>query len=154
MPRCADIDLTNFIGPLLDDGAPYSGIGLAEFTMLQEMILSNWSGEFDPLLDDIKDRPLWQYGTGSHASETRKFLGSILLKCSTKINTDVMIRHLIIEGSSQWVIGRNLTKHCDIVHIDGKFIKLPNCMKVEIVNLDLHSYLPYSFFCPGSATMN
>ncbi len=47
----------DFIGPLLDDGAPYSGIGLDEFIMIQPLVLPAWSGTFDPLPEAVRDRP-------------------------------------------------------------------------------------------------
>ena len=47
-------------GPLLDDGAPFSGIGFTEFKMLQSRILPDWSGTLDALPDIIQKTPYWQ----------------------------------------------------------------------------------------------
>ncbi len=53
--------LTNPIGPLLDDGAPYSGMRLDEFQLIKNYICSDWSGEFDDLPDSVRDRPFRRY---------------------------------------------------------------------------------------------
>lgn len=38
-----------FIGPHLDDGAPYSKMGSAELTVLHPVLLSNWNGQVQSL---------------------------------------------------------------------------------------------------------
>ncbi len=59
-PNCLilSITLTLFVGPLLDDGAPYSGIGLLDFKLIQPFMLPDWSGAYDPLPDFVKNRPV------------------------------------------------------------------------------------------------
>ena len=146
--------LNNFIGPLLDDGAPYSGMGFDDFKILQSLILPDCNGKLEPLPDSIADRPYWQYGAGKHASAPRKILGSVLLSIMSDGDHAVYIRHLIISGTSQWVVGRNVTRACDIRHIGANKLVLPDtsgtsaCDSISIVDHDLHSYLPYSRFLP------
>ena len=53
---------------LLDDGAPYSGIGISELKMFSPYLRTKKSGKLYPLPDSISDRTHWQYGTGSHSS--------------------------------------------------------------------------------------
>ena len=103
--------------PLLDDAAPYSGMGTDEFELLAPILLPNWNGEYEPLPESVSNRPYWQYGSGNHASESRRIIGSVMLFARTDLGNCVDIRHLIIEGSSQWLIGKNVTKHCNIEHI-------------------------------------
>lgn len=140
------IALSNdFVGPLLDDGAPYSGLGVEEFKVLQELIMPNWDGSYDKLPKEIQDRPYWQYGTGNHSSDKRKIIGSIMLTAKTETG-QIMIRHLVIEGSSQWILGRNVTKKCNIVHIGGNFLELPDQSRIPITNKDFHSYISGKLF--------
>ena len=46
----------HFIGPLLDDGAPYSGLGMHELKILSPYLHKNWHGEQDPLPSAIGNR--------------------------------------------------------------------------------------------------
>ena len=145
----------DFIGPLVDDGAPYSGMGMHEFTLLKPVLLAEWNGQLDPIPASIADRPYWQYGVGSHASAPRRILGSVLLSVESDNGHTVAIRHLVISGTSQWVIGRNVTRSCDINHIGGNKLVLPDHDdsaqhdSLSMVDSDFHSYIPYErFLCP------
>ena len=126
-------DMCDFVGPLLDDGAPYSGIGVNELKLLDSNLSTNFRSGLDPIPSEIKDRPFWKYGTGNHASELRKILGSILISGVTDCGTNFQIRHLVIEGSSKWIVGQNVTAKCDILHIGGNYLKMPNGTKTCIV---------------------
>ena len=146
---------TNFsleTGPLLDDGAPYSGIGEQEFHILRSKLQTNFNGTFDELPIEIAHRPYWQYGNGNHASKSKRIIGSILIDVTSDQGNIVRIRHLVIEGSSQWVVGRNITKHCNIQRIAGNLLELPTKdesgiqMTISLVDHDLHCYLPLSAF--------
>ena len=44
-------------GPLVDDAAPYSGMGIVELRALAPYLLPDWNGSFDPLPDLVKDKP-------------------------------------------------------------------------------------------------
>jgi len=56
----------------------------------------------------------------------------------------------VISGSSQWIIGRNVTKYCDIIRSDGNYIVLPNKSKLSLIDHDLHCYVPYKKFTPNT----
>ena len=101
-------------GPMVDDGAPYSGMGLKEFRVLAEYIMPTWDGKLQPIPEPIADRPFWQYGKGQHASARRPILGSVMLSITSEEGTVINIRHLRIDGSSQWLIGRNVTTKANI----------------------------------------
>jgi len=134
-------ELHNPIGPLLDDGAPYSGIGLEEFKLLQSIVYPSWNGKFDGLPDTVKHRPFWQYGVGSHSSKSRRIIGSVMLTAITGRGNEIEIRHLVIEGSSQWIIGRNVTQLCNIVRIGKNMLELPNNSgSISLKNYDLHYF--------------
>eukprot|EP00171_Calliarthron_tuberculosum_P022021 IDg22021t1 len=137
------------LGPLLDDGAPYSGIGINEFKLIQPFVLPNWSGKLDAIPESVADRPYWQYGTGSHSSELRKIIGSLVLNAISDQGDSVEVRHLVIDGSSQWVIGRNVTRFCDIIHVGENLIRFSNKSitgSISLIENDFHSYLPYKIF--------
>ena len=135
------------LGPLIDDGAPYSGMGLEEFLELKDTIMPSFDGMLDPLPATVAYRPFWQYGSGNHASSRRKILGSQLLSLLSDQGVKMKIRHLIIEGSSPWIIGRNVTRHTDIIHRKGNFLQfsLPqsnDTNTLQLIDHDFHSYLP------------
>lgn len=144
-------EATKVLGPVVDDGAPYSGMGLDEFRQLQSTIMPTWDDVLDPLPAVVADRPFWQYGKGKHASKPRKILESLFLTILSDQGTPVSIRHLLIEGSSQWVIGRNVTANANIIHLNGNFLQLP-ANKSGFVNTpqltdhDFHSFLPRDRF--------
>ncbi|CAN8074687.1 unnamed protein product [Agarophyton chilense] len=93
-----DLFLNSF-GPVLDDAAPCSGIGLEEFKMVQLFLLPRWFGTFDALPGVITDRPNWQYASGEHAREPKRIIGSVLVIAFSTSGMPVHIRHLTIEGS-------------------------------------------------------
>ena len=138
-------------GPLVDDAAPYSGMGIVELRALAPYLLPKWNGSFDPLPDLVKDKPFWQYGNGSHSSGRRRMIGSLVSLARTDDGSSIGIRHSIITGSSQWVIGRNVTLQCNIQHIGGDALRfiVPNSNKIETMSMvgdREHSYLPYNIF--------
>ncbi len=53
-------------------------------------------------------------------------LGSVFISACLSDGSNINIRHIVIEGSSQWVVGRNVTSKCDIVHSNGNYLNLPN----------------------------
>lgn len=60
--------------------------------------------------------------------------------------TPVYIRHLIVEGSSPWVIGRNVTNNANIYHLEGSFLEftVPSSgvrNTLALTDYDTHSYL-------------
>lgn len=122
--------------------------------MIQPFLVPDWSGTFDPLPDTVIDRPCWQYGTGAHSSGVRKIVGSVFFSATSDQGYPIKIKHLIIEGSSQWVIGRNVTKYCDIIRIGGNALKLPvendgsGATFISLVDHDLHCYIPHEVFHP------
>lgn len=113
------------IGPMVDNGAPYSAIGILDLLLLSSNILPSFEGSLDPVPDAFKAFNGWQYGSGDHASEPRPILGSILLTATVKDGSSVSIRHLVLSGSSQWVIGRNVTSHGQIDRMDTNSLVLP-----------------------------
>lgn len=128
--------------------------------MIQPTICPNWNGYFDELTSEIAERPYWQYGRGEHSSERRKIIGSLLFSASTDSGSVVNNRHLIIYGSSKWIVGRNVTKKYNINHIDKNVLQLPNEKSMApfdniiLIDDDLHSYIPYHIFHPDNIHNN
>lgn len=56
MPR-SKLECEQPVGTLLDDGAPYSGIGHQELKMMQEVILLGWDGKFEKLPETVRHCP-------------------------------------------------------------------------------------------------
>lgn len=145
-----NIILYSSIGPLFDDGAPYSGIWLEEFKIVQKLVCPSWNGNFEKLPELVLLRPFWKYGIGSHASKSRRIIGSVLISARSDQGDEINIRHLVIEGSSQWVTGRNVTQKCNIVRIGKNELELPdNSGTISLNNHDLNCYIPYEIFCNG-----
>ena len=124
-----DLELSHLrlSGPLLDDGAPYSGIGFHELKLLLPYLETNWNGKLSPLPKALAGRTHWQYGSGNHASDLRRMLGSIDITAILDDGTNVNITHVVIEGSSQWIVGRNVTTKCDIIHTNGYSVRAWTC---------------------------
>ena len=58
--------------------------------------------------------------------------GSVILSAYLKYRMEIRINHVVLEGSSQWVIGRNVTAKCDITQPKGNFLILPNSLEIPI----------------------
>ena len=86
-----------FIGLLLDDGAPYSGMGVSEFKLLQPIILPNWTKKLEPNPNEIKSRTFSQFGDGEQASAPKTIIGSVMLNAKLPEGSLIHIRYLIIE---------------------------------------------------------
>lgn len=145
-------EAVSYSGPLLDDGAPYSGLGEKELEALAPVLLPFWDKVYEPIPASVASCPLWQYGSGTHSSKARKIVGSVVLCATSDQGSPVEIRHLVIEGSSQWIIGRNVTRHCDIEHIRSNSLLLPgsDSHTISIEDRGFHSYLPYDIFVHSS----
>lgn len=62
----------------------------------------------------------------------------------------ISITHLVLDGSSQWVIGRNVTRNCDLIHDGCHEIRLPitsgSWEALPQIDYNNHSHLPLSCF--------
>ena len=86
------------VGLLLDDGAPYSGIGEQEFQPLRSKLKTDYTGVYEDLPADIVHRSYWQYGTGEHSSQYKKIIFSVLIDLESDQGDAIRIRHLVIQG--------------------------------------------------------
>lgn len=52
----------------------------------------------------------------------------------------------MIQGSSGWILGQNLTRKCNIVHIGGNALLLPNGDELSQTDAGHHSYVLLNSF--------
>ena len=55
----------------------------------------------NPLAKALAGRTLWQYGSGSHISETRRILGSLIITAILDHGTNVEITHVVLGEYSE-----------------------------------------------------
>ena len=72
-------------------------------------------------------------------------MGSVMLTILSDRGTPVNIRHLIIKGSSSWVIGRNVTRLTDIIYINGNCsqFNVPETGESNTIQLNDHDFHNY-----------
>ena len=131
------------IGPLVDDGAPYSAIGMAELKLLLEHSAGDGDIELDDIPEALDGHTHWQYGTGQHASARRPILGSVKIDARSDGGATVSIRHLVLDGSSQWVIGKNVTQHANILHMAENALQFECNGVMDKFTLMTHKFLSY-----------
>lgn len=153
-PKRNSLNLSE-LGPLLDDGTPYSGLKNIEFERFRTRTLPNWNGVLDPLPEQIRHRAYWQNGAGNHASPALKIIGSIFIPLYSDCNNPIFDRQLVLDCSSQWVVGRNVTRKCKIENIGCNKLVLPNQDIISLINHDLYTFIPYkAFLAAGSFKEN
>ena len=77
MSKHHDLSLTP--RPLVDDGAPYSGMGIVELRSMCKDIIPDSEGKLLPMPHGVRTTSFWKYGSGSHASSKRIILVSVML---------------------------------------------------------------------------
>lgn len=111
-------DFKQVCGPLLDDGAPYSAIGEVELCILLDDLGLDFPKHYDPIPRSLNGFSYFQYGTGSHSSQSKRILDSVVLTAYSDSNRPIRITHIVLSGSSQWIIVINVTGKADIQHIN------------------------------------
>lgn len=107
------------MGPLVGNGASYSAIGDVELRILMQKSNSAVNIDLDPTPDSFGAASHWQFGTGAYSSDARLILAIYLpftLRLISKDGTNHNLRQLVLKGSSQWIIGKNVNNRCDILH--------------------------------------
>ena len=64
---------TSRIGPMVDDGAPFSAIGEVELRYHRKRLVGG-EIKFDEIPPDLGDAEFWQFGVCAHASPRRRIL--------------------------------------------------------------------------------
>ena len=138
-------------GPLLDDGAPYSAIGQIQLNLLANQIGMSPDLTLGAIPQALNGHTHWQYGTGEHASPPRRILGSIVLTATSDTGNPVSITHLVVSGSSQWVIGRNVTSRSNIEHLETNslvFLADGKRDRFSLTDEGFLSYISLDYFKP------
>lgn len=104
------------IGAMVDDQAPHSSIGEVELSFHGKCLL-----ERETIVEDhpkdFGDAQFWQFCLRDHASPRRRILVSANLHLTTHSMCRIAVRNIVIEGSPQWILGRSITRMCNILHI-------------------------------------
>lgn len=115
---------------------------------MQSHLLQNWNGDVQPRPIFIEIRRLWKYRNGIHDSSQRLTVGSVVILLTEECGYTVQVRQLVLDGYSQWVFGRNVTRKSDIVHADGNLLSIltphNNRITVSMIYYDLHSHIPFA----------
>ena len=70
------------VSPLLDDAAPYSGIGFHEPKLLSPYLNINWNGKPEPLPEYESDLSHLQHRYVNHSSDSSLMFGMMVLQIS------------------------------------------------------------------------
>lgn len=141
-------DTLTALGPLVDDGAEYSAVGLIELKLF-ELKLNLDIDDLDPIPSSLTGVTHWQFCVGDHASASRRILGSTVIAVKADSGRLIQIRHLVIVGCSQCVIGRNDTSKDYIIHVGRNATHIiqdgvEDC--ISMVNRVHLSFIPLSSF--------
>lgn len=85
--------------------------GVVDQRILFEELALHFRNHLNPIHTALKAYYHFQYGYGSHSSRYRKILESIILAAYSDANSHIDISHAVLDGSSQGVIGRNVTRN-------------------------------------------
>lgn len=110
--------------PIFDDGAPYVYTGIVDLRILADNTGFKEEFELRPITVSLGRRMHYQHGTGRNASSCRRIIGSGSITAKYESGRDIEISHIVLEGSSQWLIRRNLTTRDDSEQVHGCAVKL------------------------------
>lgn len=90
-------------------------------------------------------------------SEERPILGSVFFTCFSDLGRPAAIRHLVIAGSPQWLVGCNVTRSCNQFCIQDNRIQFSVVDDVQdytsIVEDETYDYIQLDrFSSPSSST--
>lgn len=131
------------LGTLVDNGAPYSAIGIFELSALKKQVKYGLPTRPDPISSSLKVHYHWQYGTGEHSSPARKILESTVFCAKSESGRTVRITHLVLEGSSQRVIGRKVTRNANLQHIERSAIEFYANGEADYIPMTNHEVLSF-----------
>lgn len=139
--------------PHIDPFESYSATGKMELDLLKPCLIAQSS-----LL--VSEPPMFclyqcgKYGSGSHADGACWVLGSVRILACTDAESVTSKRHLVIQGSSEWLIVRSLTRRCDLRHISCPAIHLPTLTPadcISMINFENHTHLELCRFFKSGA---
>lgn len=136
---------------MVENEAPHSATGFAELDVLPPKMMSCWNSELDPVPVEFSARLRWQDGAGSHASASSAILVSVIITVSTQSDVTLATLHVVLDGSSQWVFGQNVTSKASILQLDGNGTEIPNTsvdrIRLSIFESNVHLYHAAKLVC-------
>lgn len=156
----ASTSSSNKLGALPDDCASHSAIEIAELSLLVDHFGLPYKPRLIAISKSLKGQGHWQYVTGKHASPARRKIRSIVLKATPDSGNSVPITHLVLDGPSQSVIGRNVTSQANTGHIHSNavvFLVDGKRDSISIVDENLLRFLVldrFSFSCKSGFTLS
>lgn len=66
----------------------------------------------------------WQYGLGEHSSAKEAFLGSTVIRVLSDSGSKILICNVVLNGSLQWIVGRNVPKKAEVFHCNCNWIRI------------------------------
>lgn len=108
---------TNFRGPLIDDEAPYMAIRIIELQLLKQHIGLDVSESLMPIHLALNGCTHWQYVAGKHFRAKCRIIGSTTISVQSHNGSSIEVCHIVLEGSSQCVLGCNIARRDDTEHV-------------------------------------
>lgn len=131
---------------MISGGAPYSAIGVTELSLFRSLIGLKPHSQLDPIPIDLNKYHFWQHGSGRHSSAKRRILGSTLLQFKSDKGMIFLNRHLVLDCSSQWLLGLNVTLACNHLHINEHRLQFPVSPYGNQDNLSIFIKQPTTMF--------
>lgn len=108
-----------------------------ELLIACEDLIHNLSTELKP--QGFNNYNSWQCGAGEHSNSKKAIVGSVELFVCTDSDQIIFVRHLVLQDLSGWVLGRNPTRQCNIIHIYGNALLLSNGDRLKQIAAGHHS---------------
>lgn len=104
-------------GPLVDDGAPYSAIGLAELQVLLSHVGINLQDSLQSTLTELDGYTHWRHGPGKHSGTRRRIIEYSFITLLPDTGRIIYVCYVFLERSSQWALGKYIASKVDIEHV-------------------------------------
>lgn len=133
----------NVTGPLVADGTPYSAIDIIELKLLSDLLGLHKRVQLEPVPKSFYAYKPRQYGIGTHSSAARKTLGFTMVNGKSDNGHCTETRHLVINGSSQRMVFKNVIKSANISHANRNIVEfMVEDVKDGFTLID-HEFLSY-----------
>lgn len=74
------------------------------------------NGKLGPVLKRLDGYSLEQYGSKDHSRSINRILQSVVVTVCSNTCAFILIRHVVLKGSSQWIDGQNVTNKSHILY--------------------------------------
>lgn len=101
------------------------------------------NSKLEKIPSSLKGHKHWQYGTGRQASPDRRITGSTVLTAISDNGNPVKVTRLVLKGSSQWVIGRNVTRKANKEHLERNSLAFFVDRNMDYIYMVDHEFLSY-----------